>query len=170
MLKLIVCVRECDNAIGKGLDITYSFPSDLSNFKQVTLEQLVVMGRKTWDSLPFKPLPKRTNIIITRDKKLEIDGALVVRSRDEILKIAENTQQDLWIIGGAEIYKMFLPYVDEIHLTTANGDDHIPADIFMPNNFLNGFERFGGRQSFSEKNRMTGNLCSYTIETFRRTK
>jgi dihydrofolate reductase len=90
------------------------------------------MGRKTWDSFPRKPLPGRTNIVITRDPNWRAEGAVAVHSLDEALKRAESEKPDeIAVIGGAEIWKLALPRADRIHLTEvhfdAKGDVSVPA-------------------------------------------
>ena len=86
------------------------FPNDLKRFKALTLGKTVVMGRKTWDSLPKKPLPGRENVVVTRDRDWQAEGAMVA-TLDEALK------RDAMVIGGAEIYRYFLPRADKIELT-----------------------------------------------------
>ncbi len=167
----IVGVREKDLAIGYDLEMIYSFAKDLENFQKETLGGIVVMGRKTWDSLldRFKPLKGRTNVVMTRDKDLDIQGVRVVHSIEEVLRIGINTQQKIWIIGGAEIYKLFLPYIDELVLTTVRGDEDREANIFFPNSFMEGgtLKRVGEAKVFrDQKNRMTENLCDFKIETY----
>lgn len=114
MLNIILA---CDNEWGIGFEnkLPYYFAKDLKRFKELTSGKTVVMGRKTWDSLPFK-LPNRTNIVISRSSEIANKKPdIIIDSIDSVLKMAET--EEIWIIGGAEICKLFLPYVDNIELT-----------------------------------------------------
>lgn len=123
-------------AIGKDGKIPWHYSVDLKFFKQTTTENTVVMGRKTFDSIG-KPLPNRLNIVLSRSN--EIENTIVLRSKEEVLKLAEYLKGDIFIIGGAKIYQEFADVIEkwivtEIPVTAEN------ADAFMNENFLNGFE------------------------------
>jgi len=109
-----------NGVIGKDGKIPWHISDDLKRFKALTLGQTVVMGRKTWDSLPRKPLPGRDNIVLTRDAGWQAEGAITVHTLDEALK------GDVMVIGGAEIYRAALPLATRIELTEVhrafNGD------------------------------------------------
>lgn len=111
-----------DGAIGINGNLIWKIPGDLKRFKDLTLGHPVIMGRKTWESLPKRPLPGRRNIVLTRQKDFESPGAEVVDSIDKALKITEN--QEPFIIGGAEIYNAFLPFTTRLFLTLV--DDSCP--------------------------------------------
>ena len=113
-VKIIVAIGE-DGAIGRNGELIWKIPADLKRFKTLTTGHPVIMGRKTWDSLPKKPLPGRRNIVITRSKDFNPDGAFVVNSPQEALRVTE--EESPFIIGGAEIYKLMLPYATELFLT-----------------------------------------------------
>ncbi len=150
-IKGIVALRENDRAIGNGLDLLYSFPSDLENFKKLTLGQIVVMGRNTWNSLPnkWKPLPGRLNVVLSKNPSLVIHGVRVVHGLEEVLRMQNKDQRDIWIIGGAEVYELFLPHIDEFVITTVRGDEQLPANVFFPSEeaILKQFQKTGKRVS-----------------------
>ena len=120
-INLILAVDN-NNAIGNGDDLLYFFPKDLRRFVSLTKEKTVVMGRKTWESLPVK-LPKRKNIVLTKSSKIEpsmkkgvlVEPDLIVNDLDTILKMSEN--EEIWIIGGANIYEQFIKYTKTVELT-----------------------------------------------------
>ena len=125
-LKLIVAIGK-DGAIGKQGSLIWRIPSDLKRFKSLTLGHPVIMGRKTWESLPKRPLPGRKNIVLTRQKDFNAEGAYRAGSIEEAIAIAGG---EAFIIGGAEIYKVFLPLVSELDLTIV--DAVCPdADAFL---------------------------------------
>lgn len=104
---------------------------DIAFFKKTTTGHVALMGRKTWDSIPvrFRPLDNRKNVVLTRDKKWEAQGVEVIHDPAEIEKFSAD--QDVYIIGGAEIYKIYLPFADEILVTEI---DHVfpRVDTFFP--------------------------------------
>ena len=104
---LIVAIGE-DGAIGKNGDLIWKISDDLKRFKSLTSGHPVIMGRKTWESLPKRPLPGRRNIILTHRKDFQGEGAEIVNSIEEAIRITEN--EEPFVIGGAQIYKLFLPY------------------------------------------------------------
>ena len=128
-LNLIVA-RARNGVIGASGTIPWRVPGEMAYFKQVTLGHPIVMGRKTWESLPRKPLPGRRNLVVTRDRNYVAEGAEVATSLDEALaRCAE--AQDVFVIGGAELFTLALPrvtraFVTEIDLEV-DGDVHFPA-------------------------------------------
>jgi len=120
-----------NNAIGKNNKIPWHLPNDLRHFKKVTLGHHVIMGRKTFDSIG-KPLPGRTNVVITRKKDLKIDGCEVVNSMGAALAIARlDNQDEVFIIGGASIYKSILAETEKLYLTRVH-TKVIEADTYFP--------------------------------------
>ncbi len=123
-----------NRAIGKGNDLLWHIPDDLKRFKALTLGHPVIMGRKTWESIPEKhrPFPDRTTIVITRDPNYEAPGADVVHSVEEALEVARKSPgaDEIHIGGGAELYKEMLPLVDRLYLTLI--DDEKESDTFFP--------------------------------------
>ncbi len=109
-----------DGAIGKNGDLIWHISSDLKRFKTLTMGNTLIMGRKTWDSLPKKPLPGRRNIVITRNPDFKAEGAEVVGSPEEAIEIAGNDK--VFVMGGAEIYNALMPFVTRIYLTEIEAD------------------------------------------------
>ena len=129
-LKLIYA-RSRNGVIGRDGQLPWHLPADLAHFKQTTLGQAVVMGRKTWDSLPerFRPLPGRTNIVITRQTDWHAPGALVAHSLEQAMSLCP-APGPLWVIGGADIYAQALPLASTVVVTEIDvevqGDAHAP--------------------------------------------
>ncbi|RYE04577.1 MAG: dihydrofolate reductase [Sphingobacteriaceae bacterium] len=123
---LIVAVSS-NNVIGKNNQLIWHLPSDLKHFKQLTTGHAVFMGRKTYDSIG-KPLPNRRNLVISRTQK-EIAGCEVVASLEAGFKICAD-EEEIYIIGGAEIYRLALPLAHRIELTRVHHD--FDGDTFFP--------------------------------------
>lgn len=128
MIKSIVVAIAQNNGIGKDNQLLWHLPADLKHFKDITSGHTIIMGRKTYASIG-KPLPNRRNIIITRNTALELPGAEVVHSLAEALQLCEGTAE-VFIIGGAEIYKQAIADCDRIYLTVVEGN--FEADAFFP--------------------------------------
>ena len=117
MITLVLAMAD-NGVIGDRGAIPWRIPADMRRFKTLTMGKPIVMGRKTWDSFPKKPLPGRANIVITRDRGFAATGALVVHSLEEALARAEVEKPvEVMIVGGAEIYRAVLPMADRIELT-----------------------------------------------------
>ena len=133
-VSIIVAVSE-NRVIGKDNDLIWSLPKDTKFFKDTTLGHHVIMGRKNFESIPHKysPLPKRTNIVITRQAHYKADGCIVVESIERALQVAkENQDKEPFIIGGGQIYKIALKkkLVDKIYLTKVHHS--FEGDTFFP--------------------------------------
>jgi dihydrofolate reductase len=132
-------------AIGKGGRLPWHYSADMKFFKQTTLGNAVVMGRRTWSTLKG-PLPDRRNIILTRNGGIELpESVSVMKDVESVIDFAKIIDTHLFVIGGAKIYEAFLPYIDrwlvtEVPLSVEG------ADTFMPQNFLAGFEMYEMRQ------------------------
>ncbi len=135
-IAMIVAMDET-GFIGKDGDLPWRMSSDLKRFKNLTSGDgfnAVVMGRKTWDSLPdqYRPLPERTNIVLSRDSGLRIDGAEVALYDGRAVEIGYSEGCDeLWVIGGAEIYGLMIQRCEEIHITTVHTS--VDGDAKFPN-------------------------------------
>ncbi len=114
--------------LGKNNDLIWHFKEDMKFFKETTMGHPVIMGRKTFESLP-KALPGRRNIVISSNPYYKADGAEIVTSINEALEIAK--KEDVFIIGGGRIYKEFLPYADNLYLTEINAVCN-DADTYFP--------------------------------------
>jgi dihydrofolate reductase len=133
MIISLIAAMASNRVIGKNNDLPWKLPDDMKYFMQTTRGHHCIMGRKNYDSLPlkFKPLPQRTNIVVTRQKNLDAPGCIVVDSIDQALKIAADHQEaETFIIGGAEIYHLGLPHAHRIYLTeiaaAVEGDTYFP--------------------------------------------
>lgn len=117
-----------NNALGKDQDLLWHLPDDFKRFKKLTTGHHIIMGRKTFETFP-KPLPNRTHVVVTRNKNYCPQNAIVVHSMEEALAFSANDEQP-FIIGGGEIYKLGLPYADKIELTRVHVS--LQADAFFP--------------------------------------
>lgn len=125
-----VWTEDENQLIGQANKLPWHLPADLKHFKAVTVGDAVLMGRKTYESLPIKPLPNRRNIILTRNKDYVAPGAEVFHSKEAILSAVDTDQQTLHIIGGGEIFKLFIDEVDELYQTIIEGD--FEGDTYFP--------------------------------------
>ena len=116
--------------LGKNNDLIWHFKEDMKFFKKTTMGHPVIMGRKTFESLP-KALPGRKNIVISTNPEYKADGAEVVDSVDEAIKLAEAEDTEAFVIGGGRIYTEFLPYADNLYLTEINAECP-DADTYFP--------------------------------------
>ena len=129
MLKILVAFDE-NRVIGKNNTLIWHLPADLKRFKELTTGNVIIMGRKTFDSIG-RPLPNRTTIVITRQKDYQQDGVIIVHSLEEaILKAKSLHRGDIYIVGGAEIYQQAMQVADEIDLTLLH--DIFDGDAFFP--------------------------------------
>ncbi len=125
MLALIVAASR-NGVIGAGGKLPWHLPADLQRFKQITMGHPILMGRKTFESIG-KPLPGRTNIVITRQKGFQCCGTTAVHSLEEALQMCDRgataqRSKEVFVIGGAEIFQQALPFADRIYLTRINQD------------------------------------------------
>lgn len=127
MIAIIVAVAE-NGAIGADNGLPWRLPDDLKRFKALSLGKPIVMGRRTFDSIG-RPLPGRTNIVVSRQAGLAIEGAIVARSLDDAL-VAAGAASEIVVIGGAEIFRQALPRTDTIHLTRVHA--RVAGDVFFP--------------------------------------
>lgn len=138
----IIAAVGLNNELGYKNELLVHLPNDLRRFKQLTEGSFVVQGRNTYESIG-KPLPNRTNILLSRNTQLDIHPAVFVyNSIDDVLWEYENyaeKQIDLWIIGGAEVYKQFLPHADRIYLTVIDNIFKY-ADTYFPQFDLSDFK------------------------------
>jgi dihydrofolate reductase len=129
MISLIVAAA-CNNAIGKNNQLLWHLPKDLKFFKNKTWGMVVVMGRKTYESVD-KPLPGRINIVITTKPDWKAEGVWVAKDLDDALAQAATTNcKEIFIIGGGEIYKQVMPAADKIYMTRVDAD--FDGDTFFP--------------------------------------
>lgn len=142
IISLIAAVSR-NRVIGKKNDLPWHLPDDMKYFMNITKGHHVIMGRKNYDSIPekFRPLPNRTNVVVTRQKDFKADNCIIVHSVEEGIELAKkNTEQEVFIIGGAEIYKLGFPISKRLYLTEI--DASLEGDTFFPEfNKLNWVEK-----------------------------
>ena len=134
MINLIAALSKQTRAIGKNGELLFSIPEDMAHFKKLTSGHPVIMGRKTWESIPekFRPLPLRTNIVVTRDTNYEAPGADIIHSFEEAVTFAQMQEggAEVWVIGGGELYTQSLPHADRLYLTLVDSD--VEGDSSFP--------------------------------------
>lgn len=134
-----IVAMDRNNAIGKGGTLPWHYSADLKFFKAQTTGNVCVMGRRTWESLT-KPLPGRLNVVLSRGGEIESrPGVVVLRDAQSVVSLAPYLARDVYVIGGAEVFREFGPVLDEWIVT------RVPlavegADTFLPADFLDGFE------------------------------
>ncbi|MCX6269994.1 MAG: dihydrofolate reductase [Bacteroidetes bacterium] len=128
MFSIIVAIAN-HFAIGKDNRLLCHIPGDLKRFKQITAGHTVIMGKKTWESLPNRPLTNRVNMVITDIEGEQLEGALMAYSIEDAVNKADKENEN-FIIGGGTIYRQFFPLADRLYLTRVNKD--FEADTFFP--------------------------------------
>jgi len=129
ILSIIVAVGK-NNEIGEGNRLLWHLPAELKHFKEITTGHTIIMGRKTFESLPKGPLPNRRNIVISRNPELKIEGAEVYSSL-ELALLKTINDDEVFIIGGAQIYRQTFPDADKLYLTKVHAE-FPQADTFFP--------------------------------------
>jgi dihydrofolate reductase len=130
VVSAIAAIGAKNRALGKDNKLLWTIPDDLKRFRAITKGHPVIMGRKTFESIG-RPLPDRPNIIVTRDSALSHDGMIVTHSVEAAIeKAKELDREEIFIIGGGQIYKEALPYTDKLYLTLI--DDEREGDSFFP--------------------------------------
>ncbi|MCH2558928.1 MAG: dihydrofolate reductase [Alcanivorax sp.] len=130
----MMAAKASNDVIGRDNKLPWYLPNDLKYFKQATLGKPIIMGRNTWESLK-RPLPGRTNIVITRQRQYPAEGAKVVATLEQALELAEHValidgQDEVVVIGGAQIYALALPRADRLYLTEVHAE--VPGDTYFP--------------------------------------
>ena len=128
MISIIVAVSE-DWGIGKDNELLWHISEDLKRFKRLTFGNTVIMGKKTWESLPLRPLPGRKNIVLTDKIQESIENAVTAYSIDDALNKTDKNAE-IFIIGGGSIYCQFMPIADRLYITHVHRK--APADIYFP--------------------------------------
>ncbi len=131
MAIIIVAAMSKGGLIGNGAELPWGKPirEDMVHFRKLTIDQVVVMGRRTWESIGSKPLKgRKSNIVLTRNKYFLSTNATTLGNADAVLELAKN--EDVFIIGGAEIYSIFMPYAVKMYLTLV--ELFCPGDVYFP--------------------------------------
>lgn len=157
-MTIMIAAAAENNALGKDNEMVWHLPNDFKRFKQLTTGHHIIMGRKTFESFP-KPLPNRTHIIITRQKNYQPENCIVVSSMKEAIEKAPENE-DVFIIGGGEIYSLGLPFADKIELTRVHAE--FEADAFFPK--LNADEWQLEKEEFHPKDEKHN--FDFTFQTF----
>jgi dihydrofolate reductase len=130
LVSAIAAITASDRGLGKNNDLLWKIPDDLKRFKEITLGHPIIMGRKNYESIG-RALPGRMNIIVTRDPEYHADNCIVVHSIQEALEKASLLDtEEIFIIGGGEIYTQALPQTERLYLTLIYAEK--PADVFFP--------------------------------------
>ncbi len=157
----IIAAMGQNRVIGKGNGLPWNLPADTRFFKEATRGHPVIMGRKTFDTMG-KPLPNRRNIVITRQSELEISGAEVVHTLEEALERVDAASEEVFIIGGAEIYRMALAIADRMYLTLIH--ESFDGDTFFPE-FVESHWTLGSREDHEPDER---NAHAFSFLTYER--
>lgn len=158
-MKIILIAALSENrVIGKDNKLIWHIPDDLKHFKEKTSGHPVIMGRKTFESIG-RLLPNRTNIIITRDKEYKVEGALIVHSLDEAISTAQkNTEKEVFIIGGGQIFEQAIKIADKLYLTIIEGE--FEGDAFFPD--YSNFKKITESETL-EYNGMKYKFCTFQV-------
>jgi len=159
MIISLIAAMGKNRVIGKNNSLPWKLSADMKHFKELTTGKPVIMGRKTFEAIG-KPLPNRTNIIITRNQNYKVEGCIVVDSIDEALNSSQGNE--VMIIGGSQIYKEFLSKANKIYLTLIDGN--FEGDAFFPEYKVEEWEE----TSYEEHERDTNNPYNYTFLTLER--
>ncbi|MFZ2621461.1 MAG: dihydrofolate reductase [Minisyncoccia bacterium] len=163
----IIVAMDRNRVIGKQGEIPWSghLRDDMKHFKDYTTGKTVVMGRKTWDSIPpkFKPLPMRENVIMTNDQRFKASDCFLIHSPDAIKSLSGI--QEICIIGGAEIYKLFLPMADKLIVTIVD-TEVLGGDAFFPEITEEWDERLLSIHKADERNLFPFSIFEYTKDPF----
>lgn len=128
----IICIIAKNRAIGFQNKLLYDIPEDMNHFKEITTGQVVIMGERTFHSMNDRPLPNRTNIVLTWDKSFRANKCLIAYSLKEAIELGQaQNQGEIFFIGGGQIYKQSLPLADKLYLTVVD-DEPKQADTFFP--------------------------------------
>lgn len=157
LISIIAAIEKETLALGKNNDLLHHVSLDLKRFKAITSGHVVIMGRKTFESIG-KPLPNRTNIVITRNTEFKQEGILTANSLEKAFELAQrNEKEEIFIIGGAEIYKQSLPLADRLYITLIDAKTD-GADVFFPK-----YSKEFNEKIFSEKHPETNPSLEFAV-------
>jgi dihydrofolate reductase len=129
MISIIAAIGK-NNELGKKNELLWSLPADMKHFKETTSGHTVIMGQKTYESIG-RPLPNRKNIVLTKDANFKADGVQISNSLEDTLNSLKNSEEEVFVIGGGQIYKQSLDYADKLYITHVDMEDK-DADTFFP--------------------------------------
>ncbi len=156
-ISIIVAIAR-NYAIGKDNQLLWHLSDDLKRFKELTTGHTIIMGKKTFESLPVKPLPNRKSIVITDNKNETINGCVMAYSIDEAIEKADPISEN-FVIGGGSIYKQFLHIADKLYLTIVHKD--FDADTFFPEINFDEWEEIEKKENMTDEK--SGLTYSYLI-------
>jgi dihydrofolate reductase len=157
MITLIAAVAE-NNALGKNNDLLWHLPKDFKRFKEITSGHYIIMGRKTFESFP-KPLPNRTHIVISRQANYKPESCIVVENLEKAFEICPKSE-DIFVIGGGEIYKQTIAIADRLDITKVHSS--FDAEVFFPEIDMNIWQL--DHEEFHQKDEK--NQFDFTFQTF----
>nr|AIA10877.1 dihydrofolate reductase [uncultured bacterium] len=152
MIVSAIAALSKNRVIGRNNDLPWRLPDDMKFFMETTKGHHVIMGRKNYDSLlpKFKPLPQRTNIVITRQRDFNAPGCTVMHAVQPALELArKNLEEECFIIGGAEIYKLAMPFTTRLYLTEIDAD--VEGDTYFPDVDINKWREVSRRHHPSDQ-------------------
>ena len=161
MIIIIAAVAE-NNALGKNNDLLWHLPKDFKRFKEITSGHYILMGRKTFESFP-KALPNRTHVVISRQKNFHPEGCIVVENLEKAIAICPK-EEDLFIIGGGEIYSQSIHFADQLDITRVHHS--FDADVYFPEIDLKIWKLTAETLNLKDEK----HLFDYTFQTFVRRK
>lgn len=158
----IIAAVSSNWGIGKDNKLLFNIPEDMKFFREMTMNKVVVMGRKTLESFPNKkPLPKRINIVLSRNKDYAPEGVTVCHTPEELLReIKKYNSEDVFIIGGEQIYRLMLPFCRKAYITNVNSEKE--ADSFMPD-----FTKLLGWELEERSPEIADNGYTFTFDLYR---
>lgn len=158
MIHLVVAKSD-NNVIGHDNQLIWHLPNDLKHFKEITTGHPIIMGRKTFESIG-RPLPNRTNIIITRNRNYSIENAKVVHSLNEALELAKEIDENIFIIGGGKIYEQAIDFADILEVTEVH--ENFEGDTYFPEIDLNVWKEISRiKHHKDEKNKFDYSFVRY---------
>ncbi|WP_168122644.1 dihydrofolate reductase [Paenibacillus sp. HB172176] len=161
----LIAAMDNNRLLGKDNKMPWHLPAEMAYFKEKTIGKTVLMGRKTFESLGGRPLPNRRNVVLTRQSGLKLQGCEIVHSPEDAVKQYGSAQDELMVIGGAEVYGLLLPFADKLLLTDINvdlgeGDAYFP--LFPREDWQLADSRF---RASDEKNKYDFTLQTYVRKT-----
>ena len=155
MINIIAAIQEPARGLGMSGQLLYAYSDDLKRFKALTLGHPILMGRKTFESIG-RPLPHRANIVVTRNTNYACEGVTISHSLEDALAYAKKLDDEIFIIGGGELYKEGLPRADRLYLTVIHGNKE--ADVFFPE-----YSSFTTMSKETHKDEKTGDEYTYIV-------
>ena len=155
----LVAAIASNNVIGKENSLPWNIPEDLKRFKQMTSGHTILMGRKTFDSIG-RPLPNRQNIVMTKDENFEREGIKVINDFDDALELIKESNEDVYVIGGSNIYELFEPVANSLAITRILKD--FEGDAFFPDINWDLWQIEKEENFFDEKSNIECKLIEYS--------